>query len=343
MDTIPACSSSADARQTTSMARVTREDRLALVLYIGVAVALGFVDFRVRPGNLQAYPVTQYIPGVLSGTYGAPATYRVLAPFLTDLFTRITGVDALVGFVVTRLVFIYAALAALHAYARHWYSPGATLGSTLGVAALLPLTFTNGWANPDSFPELFLFTLGCLLVARRNDLLFFLVLVVATLNRETAVFLVLLWACYRLPGSWSRADLARLAGFALTWLAICAGLRWIRGFQSYDYFMFWQNLDAFRPVPPGYDPYRRVFGYFWLALLVIPGWLAVRASRMPGVPAFMKRVLPVAAALVVACFLISKVIEARIFVPMFPLLLPGVVWVFAGPGSGEPARPGNHA
>ncbi len=310
-----------------------------MVLYFGVAVAVGFVDFRVRPGNLQTYPVTQYIPGVLNGTYGAPASYRVLAPFLIDLFTRTTGVDPLIGFLVTRLVFIYAALVALHAYARHWYSPGAAVGGTLGVAALLPLTCTNGWANPDSFPELFLFTLGCLLIARRNDLLFFFVLVVATLNRETAAFLVVLWACDRLPGNWSRANLARLAGYAFTWLAVYAGLRWIRGFQSYEYLMLWQNLDAFKPVPPGYDPYRRVFGYFWLVLLVVPTWLAVRASRAPGVPTFIKRLVPVAAACVLVCFLISKVIEARIFVPMFPLLLPGVMWIFAQPAAADAEVP----
>lgn len=320
------------------MARVTRQDRLALILYVGVAVAVGFVDFRVRPGQQQDYPVTHYIPGVLNGTYGAPATYRVLAPFLTDLFIRVTGIDALIGFLITRLIFIYAALVALHAYARHWYSPGPALGGTLGVAALLPLTFTNGWAHPDSFPELCLFTLGCLLVARGNDLLFFFVLILATLNRETAVFLVLLWGCYRLPGRWSRGDLARLAGYALTWIAIYAGLRWLRGFQSYQYFTFWANVNALKPVPPGYDPYRRIFGYFWLVLLVIPGWFAVRASRMPGAPAFVRRVPPVAGAFVAVCFVISMVIEARIFVPMFPLLLPGVMWVFAGT-DGRESRP----
>jgi hypothetical protein len=341
MDTISTDPRSGEERETASVARLTPRDRLALVLYIGVAVALGFVDFRVRPGNQQAYAVTDYIPGVLKGTYGAPATYRVLAPFLIDLFTRVIGADPLVGFVVTRLVFAYGALVALHAYARHWFGPGAAIGGTLGVAALLPLTFTNGWANPDSFPELLLFTLGCLLIARRNDLLFLFVLILATLNRETAAFLVLLWGCYRLPEGRARKDLARVAAYGFTWLAIYAGLRWLRGFQSYDYFMFWQNLDAFKPVPPGFDPYRRVFGYFWLVLLIVPGWLAVRAGRMPGVPTFMKRCVPVAAAVIVVCFMISKVIEARIFVPMFPLLLPGVLWVFAQPdhrAASSPAR-----
>jgi hypothetical protein len=306
-------------------------DRLALLLYVGVAVAVGFTDFRVRPGNLQAYPVTEYIPGVLAGTYGAPATYRVLTPFLVDWFIRATGVDPLVGFVVTRLFFIYAALVTLHVYARQWYSAPAAVAGTLGVAALMPLTFTNGWANPDSFPELFLFTLGCVLVARRNDLWFLVLLAVATLNRETAVFLVILWGCYRLPGRWARADIARLAGYTATWAAIYVGLRWLRGFQSYKYWMLIDNLRAMRIPPPGYDPYRRVFGFFWLILLVIPGWLAVRGSRLQHAPAFAVRTLPAALVFFVVCLLISSVIEARIFVPMFPLLLPAVLAAFVTP------------
>jgi len=334
MDTIPAHRPFTGGHPAAlALARVTRQDRLALLLYVGVAIAVGFVDFRVRPGNQQAIPVTEYIPGVLNGTYGAPANYRVLAPYVIDLFTRTTGLDPLVAFVISRLLFIYAALVALHAYTRHWYSASASLAGTLGVAALLPLTCTNGWANPDSFPELLLFTLGCLLIARRQDILFLLVLVLATLNRETAAFLVVLWGAYRLPGRWSRGDVARLGGYAATWLAIYAGLRVVRGFQSYDLWMFRQNLEAFRPVPPGYDPYRRVFGYFWLVLLAVPTWLAVRASRTTGTPVFIACAVKVAGLVVVVCFLLSKVIEARIFVPMFPLLLPAVMRLFANPVS----------
>jgi hypothetical protein len=312
-----------------------RLDRQGMLLYVAVALAIGFVDFRVRPGSLQAYPVTHYIPGVVAGTYGAPAIYRVLTPFLVDVIARVTGSDMLVAFLATRLVFIYVALVALHAYMRQFYSPAASVGAVLGVAALLPLTFTNGWANPDTFPELALFTLGCLAVARGNDLLFLVVLVLATLNRETAAFLVVLWGCVRLPGRWSRADIAKCSGFALTWLGIYAGLRWYRGFQSYQYWMFWDNVDTLKPVGPGYDFYRRVFGYFWLALLAVPSWLAIRASRMPDTPTFARRALPVVGAVVVVSFLISKIIEARIFMPIFPLLLPLVVRAFAEPTTQE--------
>jgi hypothetical protein len=312
------------------MARVTSTDRRAWVLYAAVAIAVGFVDYRVRPGNQQTYPITEYIPGVIAGKYGAPADYRVLAPFAIDFFTRLTGLDPLTGFVVSRVLVIYASLVALHAYVRVWFSSAAAAGATLGVAALLPLTCTNGWANPDSFPELALFTLGCLLIARKRDAWFLPLLVVASLNRETAVFLVVLWGSYRLPGAWRR-EAPRFAGFALVWLVIYAGLRVLRGYQPYELWMLEQNIASLTIAPPGYDPYRRIFGFFWLLFLAAPTWLAIYGSRLPRTPIFMRRTLPALAAFLVTCFTISKIIEARIFIPAIPLLLPAVVRSFVEP------------
>lgn len=318
------------------MASLTRQDRFALIVYVSVAIAIGFTDFRVRPGMQQDYGLVKYIPGVLDGSSGAPAIYRVLAPYSIDFFIRFTGLPPLIGFVVARLLFIYAALVTTHVYLRQWYSTGASAGGALGVASLLPLTFTDGWAHPDSFPELFLFTLGCTLVARKQDVAFLFVLVVATLNRETAAFLALLWACYRLSEGRSLATLWRAAAFALTWLVIYVGMRWLRGMQHYDYVMLRDNWANLKPAGPGYDPYRRVFGYFWLVLLAAPAWLAGRSCLAPNTPLFIKRAVPVAGAFFVTCWTISRVIEARIFLPMFPLLLPAVLAAFAAPGTGEP-------
>lgn len=313
------------------MAGLSRQDRLALVVYISVAIAIGFTDYRVRPGFQQDYGLVKYIPGVLDGTYGPPANYRVLAPYSIDLFIRFTGLPPLIGFVVARLLVIYAALVTTHLYLRHWYSAAASVGGTLGVAALLPLTFTDGWAHPDSFPELFLFTLGCLLIARKQDVVFLFVLVLATLNRETAAFLVLLWASYRLAGDRSHATIGWAAGYALTWALVFAGLRWYRGLQHYDYVMLRENWEGLKPAGAEFDPYRRVFGLFWLVLLAAPVWLAVKAALAHEAPTFMRRALLVAGAFLLTCCTISKVIEARIFLPMFPLLLPAVVSVFTPP------------
>ena len=316
------------------MAGLTRQDRFALVLYVSVAIAIGFADYRVRPGMQQDYGLVTYIPGVLDGSFGAPAIYRVLAPYTIDLFIRFTGIAPLVAFVISRLLFIYAALATTHVYLRQWYSPAASAGGTLGVAALLPLTFTDGWAHPDSFPELFLFTLGCAFVARKRDLAFLVVLVLAVLNRETAAFLALLWASFRLSEKVSPTTLWRAAAFALVCVAIYAGMRWLRGMRHYDYVMLRENWANLKPAGPGYDPYRRVFGLFWLILLAAPVWLAGKGLMASDMPLFIRRAVPVAGLFLVTCWTLSRVIEARIFLPMFPLLLPAALAAFTAPRSG---------
>jgi hypothetical protein len=334
VDAVPA-DSKAPRETSPAVAGLTRTDWFALLLYVSVAIAVGFADYRVRPGMQQDYGLAKYIPGVIDGSIGAPATYRVLAPYTIDFFVRLTGLEPLVAFVVSRLLFIYAALATTHLYLRQWYSSAASVGGTLGVAALLPLTFTDGWAHPDSFPELFLFTLGCALVARKRDLAFLVVLVLAMLNRETSAFLALLWAAFRLSENRSPATLSRAIVFGLSCVAVYVGMRWLRGMQHYDYVMLGENWANLKPAGPGYDPYRRLFGLFWLILLAVPAWLAaVTATVRTGTPLFIRHAVPVAAAYLVTCWTISRLIEARILLPMFPLLLPAVMAAFTRPASG---------
>jgi hypothetical protein len=299
-------------------------DTLALVVYAGATLALGFADFRMRRFPLKV--VAEYIPGVIDGTYGAPAIYRVLAPYTTHYFSAWTGVDPLVGFLVTRLVWIFAALVSVHFLLRVWYSPAASLGGSLAVAAFLPLTFTNSWAHPDSFPELCLFTLGCLAVASRRDVLLYPVLALAALNRETAIFLVLLWAVVRWGTTSLPSFVMRVAGYAAAWAVVYGGLRWWRGVQHYQYWMLDQNLGVLKILPEAFDPYTRVVAYLGLVFLAIPIWLAVKGARTPGAPVFFKRSLPVAALFFVTCVLFSALAESRIFLPLVPLLWPAALY-----------------
>ena len=104
--------------------------------------------------------------------------------------TRVSGADPMHVWLVGRLCWFLLAWFATHAYLRTWFDVRTSILGTATVAALLPTTYTNSWAHPDHVPELALFTLGCLAAARRDDFWFAVVLLLATLNRETAVFLL---------------------------------------------------------------------------------------------------------------------------------------------------------
>jgi hypothetical protein len=303
---------------------MTRLDKLALLLYLCVAVSIGFMDHRSR--RFPDHPVTKYIPGVLDGSYGAPAIYRPLSPLIIHGFIRTTGWPPLIAFLVLRLVVVYLALCAIHWYLRWWFRDGTALGGTLGIAAFLPLTFTNSWAHPDSFPELVIMAVGCRLVAMRRDGLFVLTLGVGMLNRETAAFLAVLWAIERLRRERSAATWLRLAGIGALCVGIYGGLRLARGYQAYDVFMLWQNLALLKPLPSGFDPYVRVVGYFWLVLLAVPAAIALSGLRRSGTPRFFVSGAVASAVMLAVAFTIAAIAESRVLLPVVPMLAPAVVW-----------------
>jgi hypothetical protein len=188
--------------------------------------------------------------------------------------------------------------------------------------ATLPLTFTNSWPHPDSMPELALFTWGALAIARRADLLFAVALAFAALNRETSVFLVLL---YVVSEPLSRPRLLRAGIFGAEWFAIYAGLRVVRGLQHYDYWQAARNWAELGLLPSTYDPYYRAYAYF---VVILFGPMIYMALRARGVPTFARRALLVVPCFIAVAFIFSSIIETRIFTPLYPLVLPATMFFF---------------
>lgn len=316
-----------------ALKRMTRRDWQCVLLYVTLALATGFADLRMR-----AHPqhgVTSFIPGVVANTEGAPGRYRVLAPFAHEALVKLTGATPMNVWYATRLFWIFAAFVAMHAYLRTWFTEQAAFAGVALTAATLPLTFTNSWPHPDHIPELALFTLGAFAVARGRDLLFAIVLALAAFNRETSVFLVLLYA---VAGPITRARAVRGVVFGLEWFTIYAGLRAVRGMQHYEYWQAPRNLaDLMVPLPAdSYDPYYRLYAYFGLVLFGPMVYLAVTGTR--GAPLFIRRALIVAPCVFLIGFLFSNIIEVRIFTPVYPLVLPGVMFAIGASQHAEAAE-----
>jgi hypothetical protein len=291
------------------------------LLIIGImSVASGFVDLRTR-----AYPVrpyTEFIPGVVNGSADAPERYRVLVPFTAAALTRMTGLSPSAIWHTSRLALFFVAYIVFFCYLRTWFSPSRSLLGTAVVAATLPLTFTNSWAHPDHIAELALFTGGCLAIARQQFGWTALLVAVATLNRETAVFLVLL---HLAAGPLTRARLLRTMLLGVEWAAIYLALRIWRGIAHYDYLQIWRNLEFLRLLPSNYDPYYRAYAYF--VFVLFGGLLAVALltrTRPPG--AFADRALWIVPPFAAVAFTMSSIIETRIFTPLYPLVMPAVIF-----------------
>lgn len=289
-----------------------------LPLYVAIAAALAFADFRMRAH--QHRPALEFIPAVVAGTADAPERYRVLMPFVIHALAG-GDRDALPRvWLVVRLASFVAACLALHWYLATWFDPARALAGTASVMALLPLTFTNSWAHPDHIPELALFTFAAGALARERLAMFLGGLALAALNRETAVFLVVLCAAV----TWgSKAWLPWSAAAGLTWAVIYAGLRTWRGWVHYDYWQVGRNLEFLRLLPEGYDPYYRMYGWFFVVAFAPLVALALRAGG--SAPVFARRALLVVPVFVAVAFAFSSIVETRIFTPLFTLTIPAAV------------------
>jgi hypothetical protein len=299
-------------------------DVIAVVFYLTVALAIGFADHRMR--RFPEHVITNFMPGVLGGSYGAPDIYRPLSPWIFTKFGEHTGWTPLVSFLVLRGITIFGSLVATHLLLRTWFTAVTSLGVTLGVAALMPLTFTNSWAHPDTFVELLIFSLGCRAVARRQDAWFGVVLALGMLNRETTGFLTLLWAADRWNDRGRREFWLTAVSYATIVVGAYAGLRWLRGFQHYRYWMLPENLRAVQLLPAGFDPYLRIAGIFWLALLAVPAGLSIWTIRDSEAPSFMRASVMTAGALLIVSLMLAAIIEVRVLTPLFALLAPPVAW-----------------
>jgi hypothetical protein len=287
-------------------------------LCLMLAIASGFADLHMR--THPAVPVKEYMPQVVAGAASPPGRYRVLVPYLHEIVSTITRGDREIVWLALRLIGWFASFAIFYAYLRTWFPMVGSIAGTALVAAGLPLTFTNSWAHPDHVGELALFTLGCLTIARGLDAAFAVTLGFATLNRETAVFLVLL---YLVAGPLTRTHLLKAIGFGAIWVGIFVGLRLWLGVEHYDYWQLTRNIAFLGLLPPNYDPYYRAYAWFVLFLfgpLLVVGLRGVREQ-----PLFIQRALWVVPAVLVVAFTISSIVETRIFTPLFPLIVPATV------------------
>jgi hypothetical protein len=220
----------------------------------------------------------------------------------------------------SRVLWFLAAYVALFAYFKHWLAPLAAFGAVCGVAATLPLTYTNSWAHPDAIPELALFTLGCLAIVRSWNLGLAAVLAVAALNRETAAFLV---PAYLLVPPRGLERLAKGVGFGLLFAAIFTTLRVWRGFEHYDYWQLGRNVTFLGLLPASYDIYKRAYAWF-IVVLATPAAVMV-VARWRHVPPDARGLAIASLPFLATALTLSSIIETRIFIPLYPLIMPALM------------------
>ncbi len=155
--------------------------------------------------------------------------------------------------------------------------------------------------------------MGFYLLVMRRSLLLIPVIAVATLNRETSLFLILFYLVFEIPG---RSDqnkravvILRAGGMLLAWIAMRAVVLHLYGHNPMDNgsriadLHLWQNL-SFLVKPQHWPAFASLFG-FTLPVVV--------AARRYLEPDFLRRGLIVVGLWFALMLFVGVLIEIRIF------------------------------
>jgi hypothetical protein len=175
------------------------------------------------------------------------------------------------------------------------------------------LNFGPHFLLPYDLPSLFFFCTGFYLLVMRRPLLLILLIAVATLNRETSLFLILFYLVFEIP---RRSDqhkrvvvIVRACGMLLAWIAMRAIVLHLYGHNPLvnghgiaDPHL-WQNM-GFLVKPQHWPAFASIFGF------TLPVVVAARRYLEPG---FLRRGLIVVGVWFALMLFVGVLIEIRIF------------------------------
>jgi len=299
---------------------VGRPAALAIVGSTAIVLAyvyFAYVDYPRLGQRLSAHRE------ILDGTAQSPNRYRVLVPFLADaLIGRLSGVMPaerafLVAYGLYDVVVFAFLMTALYVYVRRWFSRTETLVGILFAAATMPIALRDHFFQPWSPLEAALFTLGLLLSRDRRRVLLAATIVVAALNRETAIFLALACCLTGLdPAERQRSRSALALGglWVVLWLAVFVGLRWIRGVA--DHLVTVSEIWAINTTPKYLARALVNHALFGGAF----GVLAILGFRHA--PRHVRRSAYVVPLYLAAVAVFGMWFEVRLLMPLYPILIP---------------------
>ena len=311
------------------------------LLFVGVAFLTAIADRA--PLHLETrFPQVQidgefydYQNGVVEKTLPGPFVYRVLIPYLYKLVTEITDKFSLITFdFALKVLLLTACQLAFFQYLRQFFAKLVALAGVLWFGFLISysLSYIPGPSvieTIDIFNAL-VFCMALSLLLKDQLMPFCLLLVVGMMNRETPWIL--------LPtvflGEWlGNRRFGRVLVVSLALAIPYFGLRFLietpipTWFTTHD-LMF--NI----PFMSAEQSYKAIVANVHLLFLLGP-LLIISAIRFREHPKFLQIAAAVVPLFVIVHYLFGSIIERRLWMPLYVLLLPLAVHNLSKMCSGE--------
>ena len=288
---------------------------LTLAAIFVAASAVTALDYSFFVGDPTLVARRHIHEGVLARTATAPDRYRLLAPAIVEapmkLLRRWMAPE--IAFDRVYAIFYLAAMTALlwsqFAYLRVWFTDAQALIGVLLLGSTLRITIRQHDYAPFSYLEPTFFALGLLLILNDRRLWLGLLVALASLNRETGIFVVFLFAATQ---PLTRRNVLTALVYTAIWAAVFVGVRLYGGEAE----RYWELARIWRTniSQPGLTLYNvtALLGVMWL--------FAVIGFRRA--PPFVRRAAVVVPAYAGAVALWGLWWEVRLLLPLLPLVLP---------------------
>jgi len=310
------------------------------IVVAGILTPLEVVYWRESLGLLA-----QWHQSMLAGSAFTPNQFRVLSFLLPEAIHRMLGFSLVFSYLAQRFLVLALLLCLLHRYLRQWLDDAQAMAGTLLFAAIQPVTGMD-MIQPAEPLNVLLFILGFWAIHRGRLLPLAAVLVLGTLNKESIAFLVpcyLLFNWGRKPRQTLLMETAMLTAlFAVVWSVVRLYYNQLYGVPlgiyepQFDYNMQILLIPAFVEA---WNVLRH--GNLWVARPYLALWLygvlwVLPFLRFREKPLFFRRLMPIIPVFLLAHLFVGRFDETRLFLPLFPLLIPmGFLTLFRSGEVGE--------
>ncbi len=282
----------------------------------GVYLGLSWVITRVYWATTQQLD-TATIEKFAAGTANKPFAYRVLMPWVMGWVNRLNGVDDLMlTDIGLRVLVLFAVMVVMRRWLRHFVDPLlADVGPVL-LAAMLPGTFV--WYWPYDFSGILVWTVCLLALVERRYALYLAVFTLGVFNRESAFFLMGVFAVTQWEALGARRTLrwsgVQLAIFAVIFIGLRLAIHPAEGDVAEWHLVknaaFLIGKGSVFPFE-GWMVMLSGLGFFWL----LAPWYWSKKSL------FLKQaswIIPIHAA---AILLTGRLVEPRLWNEWIPVVL----------------------
>ena len=253
---------------------------------------------------------------IIDGIAAAPQQYRILIPYLAEFLQRM-GLYFKESYVIIRATIDLLGAIIFHLYLKRWFTTKVCIIGVLFYLGSIPLVYTRSYFQSiDSLNFLF-FLIGYILIRERKDVLLFPLLLLAMFNRETPIMLVLVYLFYRYDELSIRQLGLNLFLLFMVSVGTYCGIRLFYGTnKSYcAFFYFLLNLKS-------------LLGYVYIILFfnifLFYAWFDFKNK-----PKFLRRSSLMIPFFTIIHFIITIVLEIRLFMPLIPVIVPlGLISVF---------------